>query len=585
MERRLAAILATDVVGYSRLIRADEEGTIVALKALRADLVDPKLDEHHGRIVKLMGDGMLAEFPSVVDAVRAAVETQIAIAEHNADLPKDKRIEFRVGINLGDVVIDGDDIHGDGVNVAARLEGIAEPGGICISGKVYEEVRDRVDVLFEDLGEQEVKNIARPIHVWRWSKCSDLEIVRPATTSSGEDVQSSVQAKPSIAVLPFDNLSGDTEQEYFADGMTEDIITGLSKFHWLFVIARNSSFAYKGRSPDVRDVARDLGVRYVLEGSVRRGGSRIRITAQLIDAETGNHIWAERFDRELADIFAVQDEVTAAIVSTIAPEIGQNEIERVRRRPPGSLDAWALFQQGMALYPSGAANDFQAAIALFDRACLLDPSFVEALVMAGHMRTRYASFFNSSDRDKLLDEARDLLQGAMRLNPSDATCHMAMGRWHVVKREAEIGLEYSREAVELNTNSMLAHFELGIALNGAGQYEEALEHYEIARRLSPKDLHASAMSTGPAFSLFLLGRFEEAAKNAARASRSPNPRYWADALLVASLTRLERKEDADAAKAVLLERKPDFTISEFAIVLNNPDLDIFAALREAGLPE
>jgi TolB-like protein/Tfp pilus assembly protein PilF len=393
--------------------------------------------------------------------------------------------------------------------------------------------------------------------------------------------------RPSIAVLPFDNLSADPEQEYLADGMAEDIIAGISKFHWLFVIARNSSFAYKGKSPDVRDVARDLGVRYVLEGSVRRGGTRIRIAAQLVDAESGSHIWAERYDRELTEIFAVQDEVTAAIVATIAPEIGQSEIERAKRRPPESLDAWALFQQGMALYPSGASKDFQTAIALFDRARYLDPGFVEALVMAGHMRTRFVNFFGMDDRDRLLAEARDLLQEAMRIDPSNATCHMAMGRWYVAQNDSEAGLEHCREAVALNPNSVLAHFELGIALNAAARYEEALSHYDTARRLSPRDLHAAALSTGPTFALFMLGRFEEAATNAARVSRSPNPRYWADALLVAALTKLDRRTEAEAAKEVLLTRRPDFTIREFKLAPSSilRSDEIISALREAGLPE
>lgn len=585
-QRRLAAIVLVDIVDYSRLMGADETATLGAMRAHRQDLWDPTIERYGGRVVNRAGDSALIEFASAVSATECSVAIQMAMAERNEDIPEDRRISLRVGVNVGEVVVEGDEIYGDGVNIAARLQTLAEPGGIALSGNVHENIVNRLNVSLADAGEHKVKNIVRPVHVWRWSPNSRPELAKPVATSSEEKTEPSSQAKPSIAVLPFDNLSGDSEQEYFADGMTEDIITGLSKFNWLFVIARNSSFAYKGRSPDVRDVARDLGVRYVLEGSVRRGGSRIRITAQLIDAETGNHIWAERFDRELADIFAVQDEVTAAIVSTIAPEIGQNEIERVRRRPPGSLDAWALFQQGMALYPSGAAKDFQAAIALFDRAHILDPSFVDAQVMAGHMRTRYASFFNSDDRDKLLKEARDLLHNAMRLDPSDATCHMALGRWYVVTREAETGVEYCREAVELNSNSMLAHFELGIALSGAGLYEEALLHYETARRLSPKDLHASALSTGPAFSLFLLGRFEEAATNAARASRSPNPRYWADAILVASLMKLDRKKDADAAKRVLLERKPDFTISEFKIAASiRHNEEIISALRDAGLPE
>ena len=306
MERRLAAIMVTDVVGYSRLIRSDEEGTLAALKALRTDLIDPKIAEHHGRVVKLMGDGMLAEFASAVDAVRAAVEAQRAVAERNADLPEDKRIAFRVGINLGDVVVDGDDIHGDGVNVAARLEGLAEAGGICISGGVYDQVRDRIDFPFEDLGEHQVKNIDRPVRVWRWV----TDGVAAAGTASA-DKPLPLPDKPSIAVLAFDNLSGDPDQEYFADGIAEDIITALSKFRWFFVIDRNSSFTYKGKSVDVKQVAEELGVRYVLEGSVRKAGSRVRISAQLIDAATGNHVWAERYDRELADIFDLQDEMTA----------------------------------------------------------------------------------------------------------------------------------------------------------------------------------------------------------------------------------------------------------------------------------
>ena len=413
------------------------------------------------------------------------------------------------------------------------------------------------------------------------------KIALKAASPAGQEEQPSPPDRPSIAVLPFTNLSGDPEQEFFADGMAEDIISGLSKFRWLFVIARNSSFGYKGKSPDIRDVARDLGVRYVLEGSVRRASTRIRIAAQLIDAETGSHIWADRYDHEIADIFAVQDEVTASIIATIAPEIGQSEIERVKRRPPESLDAWALFQQGMALYPSGNARDFQAAIALFDRARSLDPGFVEAWVMAGHMRTRSASFFPSDGREALLTEAHELLLTAMRLNPRDATCHMALGRWHVLRNEPDIGVEYCQEAVSLNANSAIAHFELGIALHNAGRYEEALSHYETAHRLSPRDLHAAALSTGPSFTLFQLGRFEEAAASAARATRSPNPRYWADALLVAALIKLGRKAEADEARSVLLNRKPDFSLRQFSS--SSPagmrSSELVAALREAGLPE
>ncbi len=329
MERRLAAILASDVVGYSRLIRADEEGTLAALKDLRAELIDPTLAEHNGRIVKLMGDGMLAEFASVVDAVRAAVETQRAVAERNADIQEEKRIEFRVGINLGDVVIDGDDIQGDGINVAARLEGMAEPGGICVSGMVYEGVRDRIDIPFVDMGEQEVKNIDRPVRVWRW--IAEAEVTVSVSAEAEEPL--ALPDKPSIAVLPFTNMSGDPEQEYFADGIAEDIITALSYISGLFVVARNSTFAYKGCSSDVRRIARELGAGYLVEGSVRKAGHRVRITAQLIDGATGGHLWAERYDRDLEDIFALQDEVTGTIAARIEPELGAVERQRAERKP------------------------------------------------------------------------------------------------------------------------------------------------------------------------------------------------------------------------------------------------------------
>ncbi|HKO06398.1 MAG TPA: adenylate/guanylate cyclase domain-containing protein, partial [Alphaproteobacteria bacterium] len=295
VQRRLAAILAADVAGYSRLMGADEEGTLARLKAHRRELIDPKIKEHRGRIVKTTGDGMLVEFASVVDAVRCAVDVQRGTAERNADVPPEKRIEFRVGINLGDIIIDGDDIHGDGVNIAARLEGLAQPGAVYISGTAYDQVRDKLDLAFEDMGEQQVKNIARPVRVFR--------IPAPVSgqpTASAEPVLA-LPDKPSIAVLPFENMSGDPEQEFFSDGMAEDIITALSKLRWFFVIARNSTFAYKGKSPDVRQVARELGVRYVLEGSVRKAGNRMRIAAQLIDGVTGNHIWAERYDREAVD--------------------------------------------------------------------------------------------------------------------------------------------------------------------------------------------------------------------------------------------------------------------------------------------
>jgi len=370
MARRLAAILAADVVGYSRLIRADEEGTLAALKRLREEVIDPGMAAHDGRIVKLMGDGVLAEFGSVVDAVRLAVQVQEGVAERNAELPEERRIAFRVGINLGDVVIDGDDIHGDGVNVAARLEALAEPGGICISAAVHDQVRDRLDLHFEDLGERQVKNLDRPVHVWRWAtEASPLAAALSATSAP-----LALPDKPSIAVLPFDNMSGDPDQEFFADGMAEDIITALSRMPWFFVIARNSSFTFKGRAVDVKQVAAELGVKYVLEGSVRKAGNRLRITAQLIDATTGKHVWAERYDREIADLFEVQDEVTRSIVGAVAPEFLSAESQTARRKDPAQLDAWECVVRGRGHLWKLAREDAAEARELFERAIALAPS-------------------------------------------------------------------------------------------------------------------------------------------------------------------------------------------------------------------
>jgi len=377
MKRRLAAIMATDVVGYSRLIRADEEGTIAALKALRADLINPKIDEYHGRIVKLMGDGMLVEFASVVDAVHAAVETQQAVVDHNSDVPADKRIELRIGINLGDVVIDGDDIQGDGINVAARLEGMAEPGGICVSGMVYEGVRDRIDVPFDDLGEQTLKNISRPIRVYR-ARMDGADTSARQQVATTASVRPSRPAKPSVAVLPFENMSGDPEQEYFADGIAEDIITSLSKLSQLLVIARNSSFTYKGKAVKVQEIARDLGVRYLIEGSVRKAGNRVRITAQLIDCDTGGHLWAERFDRELTDIFAMQDEVTQEIVSAMAVKLTADQRERLKTKGTRNMEAYDYFLRGREQQRLQTLEGSARAEALLKRVIHLDPEYAPA---------------------------------------------------------------------------------------------------------------------------------------------------------------------------------------------------------------
>ncbi len=369
VQRRLAAILAADVVGYSRLTGVDEEGTIARLRALRRELIDPAIDTHRGRIVKTTGDGILIEFASVVDAVRCAVEVQREITTRNTDVRADQRIEFRVGIHIGDVVVDGDDLLGDGVNVAARLEGIAEPGAICLSRAAYEQVHGKLDLVAEDMGEQRLKNIARPMRAYRVLLDKGLHKPGPALP---------LPDKPSIAVLAFANMSGDPEQEYFSDGLAEDIITSLSHSRSLFVIARNSSFTYKGRAVDVKQIARELGVRYVLEGSVRRGGNRVRVTAQLIDAETGNHIWAERYDRDFADVFAVQDEITQAVAIAIEPTVAEMERQRAVRKPPENLGAWEAYQRGLWHMSRISSEENETAKHFFRRAIECDPNFAAA---------------------------------------------------------------------------------------------------------------------------------------------------------------------------------------------------------------
>jgi TolB-like protein len=412
IERRLTAILAADVAGYSRLMGADEEGTLAGLKAHRRALVDPKITEHRGRIVKTTGDGILVEFASVVDALRCAVDVQRGMVERNADVAQEKRIEFRLGLHQGDIIIDGDDIFGDGVNVAARLEGLAEPGGICMSGRVQEDARGKLDVAFEDAGEQQLKNIERPVRVYRVRLGGAAASPRPALP---------LPDKPSIAVLPFQNMSGDPEQDYFADGIVEEIITALSRFRQLFVIARNSSFTYKGRAVDVKQVSRELGVRYVLEGGVRRAANRVRITAQLIDAATGAHLWADRFDGGLEDIFDLQDEVTTNVVGAIAPKLEQAEIDRAKRKPTENLDAYDYYLRGMAsLYQFSSREAIDKALRFFYRAIELDADFASAYGTAAWCYTMIKSSSWTTDYGRETAETARLARRAVELGKDDA---------------------------------------------------------------------------------------------------------------------------------------------------------------------
>ena len=584
MERRLAAILAADVVGYSRLIRADEDGTLAALKALRADLIDPKIAEHHGRVVKLMGDGMLAEFASAVEAVRAAVEAQRAVTERNADLPEDKRIAFRIGINLGDVVVDGDDIHGDGVNVAARLEGLAETGGIWVSGRVYDQVRDRIDFPFEDLGEHQVKNIDRPVRVWRWI----TDGVTAAGTASADEPLP-LPDKPSIAVLAFDNLSGDPDQEYFADGVAEDIITGLSKFRWFFVIARNSSFTYKGKSVDVKQVAEELGVHYVLEGSVRKAGSRVRISAQLIDALTGNHVWAERYDRELADIFDLQDEMTATIVGAIEPELGSAERARAKRKPPDNLDAWDRYQRGLWHFWRYTREDADEAERLFQSAIDLDPGFGPAYAGIAYLLNFHVIYGWTDTPDQTLGQALRAGQLAVSSDDKDPFAHFALGRTQTLQGDFETAIAELEQAIDLNPNLALAYYGLGFALTWSGRAREALPHFHKAIRQSPHDPALWTFETMTGFAHLHLGEYVEAVEWLRKGARHPNSIFWPNLNLVVAFVEQEEWDKAVAAMDAELELQPDLSVTAVAAMLGSlhPDWKdrYLDGLRKAGLPE
>ncbi len=584
MERRLAAIMATDVVGYSRLIRADEEGTLTALQALRADLINPKIAEHHGRIVKLMGDGMLVEFASVVDAVHAAVETQQAVSDHNADVPADKRIELRIGINLGDVVIDGDDIQGDGVNVAARLESMAEPGGICVSGMVYEGVRDRIDVPFEDLGEQAVKNIDRPVHVWRWLAGDGAASAGPSEATEPY----ALPDKPSIAVLPFDNMSGDAEQEYFSDGITEDLITELSRFRSLSVIARNSTFSYKGKSRDVRMVATELRARYVVEGSVRRSGDKVRITVQLIDAKKGDHLWAERYDRELSDIFAVQDEVATTISATIVPEIDHAEQAIARRRPPESLSAWECYQRGVWHIHRFTLEAIVSAKPLFEEAIRLDPEFA-----AAHSGLAYALFqewlySEPQDRSDQLDRGVDAARRSIAIDDRDANARYVVGRILGRLGKYEEACAECKIAIDLNPSLPHAYFGLGESLLLLRRFEDSLEMLQLAERLSPRDPHHWPFVHFQAIALIGLKRYEEAVKTERRALLSSNVGFFPYVGLISALGHLGRKEEAGEAIERLQSLQPNYSCGRLRQQFPFDDEfseHLIDGLRLAGIPE
>ena len=584
VERRLAAILSADVVGYSRLMGDDEAGTLAVLKAHRAECIDPEIAAYQGRIVKLMGDGALVEFPSVVDAVECAVAVQRGMAERNAEVPEDRRVAFRIGINLGDVIIEGDDIYGDGVNVAARLQELADPGGVCVSANVHEQVEGKLDVAFEDRGEQTVKNIARPLRVYG---VTDGETGSPI----GQPARLPLPDKPSIAVLPFDNMSGDAEQEYFSDDITEDIITELSRFRTLFVIARNSSFSFKGQAIEVKEIAKRLGVRYLVEGSVRRAGNRVRITAQLIDAANDKHLWAERYDRELEDIFAVQDEVTQAIVTAIEPELTSAERERAHRKPTDNMDAWESYQRGLWHLYHYTAEENAAAQEMFDRAIALDPDFAQPHgALAYSILTDVLVGFVSEPGDRL-SRAPEAAKTAVALDDKHWFSHYALGRAFMMLGVHDAAIEEQETALALNPNAALAHYGRGFVFTLIGRAEEALDGYDEALRLSPRDPLAFAMMTMRSFALIMLHRHDEAVEWARRSQRQPSVGHvsWLYAHEASALAHLGRIDEARAALARTLAIQPTFSVSfiDTVVPFRNPaERDHYIdGLRQAGLTD
>ncbi len=578
LQRRLAAILAADVAGYSRLMGADEAGTLAALRAMWSERFNPAVAAHGGRIVKMMGDGALVEFASAVDAVECALAVQTAMTEHNGARTDGEPIELRIGVNLGDIVIDGDDIFGDGVNVAARLEGQAPRNGILISDAVHAQIKGKVGVAFLDGGKLTLKNIAAPVRAWRWGGDN------PAAPAP-ETAAAAPAGLPSIAALPFANMSGDAEQDYFADGMVEDIITTLSKLAGLRVIARNSSFVYKGQAVDVREAARQLGVRYILEGSVRKGGNRMRITAQLSDAKTGSHVWAERYDRSLDDIFAVQDEITLVLATEMQVNLTEGEQARLHYTTTSNVEAWTYWVKGLSHHRQAVTREnTAAALSCWQKALALDPSSAALNGMLAFLHYVDARFGWRDDRETALAQARQYAVRALELDPDDPDANTASSFTMLMDGHYEEGAAYARKAVLVAPGAADAATMACFVLAFAGYPQEAVAHGERAMTLSPYYSGYYLGHLGNAYRL--AGRFDEAIA-AFKAYHARNPGFGlADLVIIYQQTG--RPDEASAMAEQLLALRRDFTIaawarSQFRADTAGVEADI-AALRAAGLP-
>ncbi len=578
-ERKLAAILAADMVGYSRLMEADESGTLARLRTHRLELVDPAIAKNKGRIIKTTGDGMLVEFQSVADAVECAAEIQRRMARRNADVSPARWIQFRIGINLGDVIVEDGDIFGDGVNVAARLQELAAPNGICVSAAVRDQVGDRLDVAFEDLGEQNVKNILRPIRIFRV-----LLEKEPSPRLEVAVEKPSAATKPSLVVLPFVNMSGDPEQEFFADGLSEDIITELSRFHDLLVISRNSAFVHKGKPVKVQDIAREFGVHYVVEGSVRKAGDRVRVTVQLIDAETDRHIWAERYDRKIEDIFAIQDEVTCAIVGTLPGRIEAARHDRAKRKPTENMAAYEYVLAGKILHHRSTPDDNVEAQRLLDRAIALDPKYAHAHAWKACVLGQSWVHNWCADREVTWKRVADELQIALALDDNDSDVHRILAAVNLAHDEHEKARYHQERALSLNPNNDLILVQNGELLTWLGRPEDGIEWIRKAMRLNPYHPERYWSHLGRAY--YTARQYPEAIEALSKLTRPDQTHH---PFLAAALAQLGDKTAAAAHAQEVLREGPAFSIQRFLSTLHyqldNDKDHLREGLSKAGLPE
>jgi adenylate cyclase len=577
-QRKLAAILAADVAGYTRLVEQDTEATVTAWKAARDDVITPLIESNQGKIIKFTGDGFLVEFPSVEDVVSCAVLLQEKLAPST--------LKFRMGIHLGDVTHDGVDVHGEGVNIAARLESMANPGGITISGLVYELVRNRIQATYEDWGEHDLKHVSQPIRIYSIKLESETE-------STVTNKRANPEGRASIAILPFDNMSGDSEQEYFCDGVVEDIITEISKFRWLSVIARNSTFTYKGKSTDAKTIGQELGVRYVVEGSLRKAGERIRINAQLIDSTNGSHIWAQRYDRQLIDIFDLQDEITQTLIAAIEPEIAAAERSRARKKPTDNLGAWELYHQALWYRYRYTAEAYDVAERLLKEAVAMDPNFAPAYAVLGWLDYARVVMGYSGSPEKHLKQGARNAKTAIELDDREAMAYCTLNGIQTMTRQYESALKNIDYAIELNPNHAQAHMLRAMAMNFSlsEDFDDIRRTAEAGMRLSPKDPMTwnALQSIGWAHSRE--GNIEIAVEYFLAASRLPVTTHWVFLNLAGSLKILGREGEAEAALATAVDMSPTLSIEVFQRIMGEDWLSTefgaqnIEALRELGLPE